>query len=46
VVRHLQSKLFTSADNSRMAQHTQGNPGTALLLLAAGLAPDTIYEEA
>lgn len=38
-------ELFTSADNYVIALHGEPNPGSAILLLAAGLAVDTIYKE-
>ncbi len=38
-------ELFTSADNYMIALHSDPNPGTAVLLLAACLAVDTIYKE-
>jgi len=38
-------ELFTSADNYIISLHGQGDPGRATLLLAAGLAVDTIYKE-
>ena len=37
-------ELFTSADNYVVALH-EPNPGAAVLLLAAGLAVDTVYKE-
>lgn len=38
-------ELFTSADNYVIALHGEPNPGSAILLLAAGLAVDTIFKE-
>lgn len=38
-------ELFTSADNYVIALHGDPNPGSAVLLLAAGLAVDTIFKE-
>ena len=38
-------ELFTSADNYVIALNGEPNPGSAILLLAAGLAVDTIYKE-
>jgi uncharacterized protein YxjI len=38
-------ELFTSADNYMIALNSEPNPGSAILLLAAGLAVDTIYKE-
>jgi uncharacterized protein YxjI len=38
-------ELFTSADNYMISLHNEPNAGSAILLLAAGLAVDTIYKE-
>jgi hypothetical protein len=40
----LGKELFTSADNYVVALH-EPNPAAAVLLLAAGLAVDTVYKE-
>lgn len=41
----LGKELFTSADNYIIALNDEPSPGKAVLLLAAGLAVDTIYKE-
>jgi uncharacterized protein YxjI len=41
----LGKELFTSADNYMIALHAETNPAKAVLLLAAGLAIDTLYKE-
>ncbi|MEO7426309.1 MAG: phospholipid scramblase-related protein [Fibrobacteria bacterium] len=41
----LGKELFTSADNYMIALHAEAAPGKAVLLLAAGLALDTVYKE-
>ncbi len=41
----LGKELFTSADNYMIGLHRDADPGTAVLLLAAGLAIDIIYKE-
>jgi uncharacterized protein YxjI len=41
----LGKELFTSADNYMISLSEGGNPGKAVLLLAASLAIDTIYKE-
>jgi uncharacterized protein YxjI len=41
----LGKELFTSADNYMIALHAEANPAEAVLLLAAGLAIDTVYKE-
>ena len=38
-------ELFTSADNYIISLHNEPSAGSAILLLAAGLAVDTIYKE-
>jgi uncharacterized protein YxjI len=38
-------ELFTSADNYMINLNEQVDPGKAILLLAAGLAVDTVYKE-
>lgn len=38
-------ELFTSADNYIVSLHQEPAPAKALLLLAAGLAVDTVYKE-
>lgn len=38
-------ELFTSADNYIIALHGEPAPAKAMLLLAAGLAVDTVYKE-
>lgn len=41
----LGKELFTSADNYMIALHAESDPSKAVLLLAAGLAIDTLYKE-
>jgi uncharacterized protein YxjI len=41
----LGKELFTSADNYMIALHAEPDPSKAVLLLAAGLAIDTLYKE-
>ncbi len=41
----LGKELFTSADNYIISLNDQPSPGKAVLLLAAGLAVDTVYKE-
>jgi uncharacterized protein YxjI len=41
----LGKELFTSADNYMIALHAEPDPAKAVLLLAAGLAIDTLYKE-
>jgi uncharacterized protein YxjI len=38
-------ELFTTADNYIISLENQPNPGTAILLLSAGLAIDTLFKE-
>ncbi|MDH4163976.1 MAG: phospholipid scramblase family protein [Nitrospirota bacterium] len=38
-------ELFTSADNYMIALNQEATPAQAMLLLAAGLAVDTVYKE-
>ena len=38
-------ELFTSADNYVIALTQEPKPSEAILLLAAGLAVDTVYKE-
>lgn len=38
-------ELFTTADNYMLALHQEAKPEQAMLLLAAGLAVDTVYKE-
>ncbi len=40
-----QVQLFTSADNYVIALTQEPKPSEAILLLAAGLAVDTVYKE-
>jgi hypothetical protein len=41
----IKKELFTSADNYIISLNQEPNPEKAMLLLAAGLAVDTIYKE-
>ena len=41
----LGKELFTSADNYVIALTQEPKPSEAILLLAAGLAVDTVYKE-
>jgi uncharacterized protein YxjI len=41
----LGKELFTSADNYMVSLHGEPSPAVSLLLLAAGLAIDTVYKE-